>query len=64
MRQIDQIHNAEDEGEPSRNQKQKDAELHAVQRLLNEQQHHSHIPSLPRPQGSICLQPAAAGTPR
>ena len=39
VRQIDQVHDAEDQRQAGRQQKQQHAELHAVQALLEEIQH-------------------------
>ena len=48
VRQIDQIHDAENEGQPGRHQKQHDAELDPVQHLLDELDHRAGEP-LTRP---------------
>jgi len=37
MRQVDEVHHAEDEGEAGRDQKEQDAELEPVQRLHREE---------------------------
>ncbi len=39
VRQIDQVHDAEDQRQPGRQQEQQQAELQAVQALLREQRH-------------------------
>ena len=38
VRQVDQVHDAEDQRQPGRQQEQQHAELHAVQALLDEKQ--------------------------
>ncbi len=42
MRQVDQVHYAEDQGQPGGEQKQQHAQLHAIERLLDEIQHDSY----------------------
>ena len=39
MREIDDVHDAEDERQSRRQQEQHDAELHAVQKLLERERH-------------------------
>ena len=39
MREIDQIHDAEDQGQPGRHQEQHDAKLNPVQHLLDDVDH-------------------------
>ena len=39
MRQVDQVHDAEDQGQPGRHQEQHDAELDAVQHLFDRVDH-------------------------
>jgi hypothetical protein len=39
VRQIDQVHDAEHQGQPRRQQKQQQAELQSVQALLDDKRH-------------------------
>jgi hypothetical protein len=39
VRQVDQVHNAEDQRQPGGEQEQQHAELHAVEKLLDEIEH-------------------------
>ena len=48
VRQIDQIHDAEDQRQAGCQQKQQHAQLHAVEALLDEIQHDSRFPARPR----------------
>ena len=43
MREIDQIHDAEDERQPGRHQEQHDAELHPVEQLLEDEKRRHFI---------------------
>ena len=48
MRQVDQVHDAENEGQPGRHQKQHDPELDPVQHLLDEVDHRARGPLIRR----------------
>ena len=42
MRQIDEVHNSEHQRQPGRDEKEQDAELHAVEGLQQEEVEHSN----------------------